>query len=81
MLKDTTGRSFPVFCMPPHRNVIYNAVPLYLGDKPELIPSGVNKLFFFTTESGSDAAKIINMYKNKKEYDGEFTRGFTVKKV
>ena len=67
--------------MPPHRNVIYNAVPLYLGDKEELIPNGVGKLFSFTTESGAEAEEIIGMYKNKKEYSGEFTRGFTVKKV
>lgn len=80
-LKDTTGRRFPVFCLPPHRNVIYNAVPLYLGDKAELIPNGVGKLFFFTTESGDEAVRILNMYKNKKEYNGEFTRGFSVKKV
>jgi len=80
-LKDTTGRSFPVFCLPPHRNVIYNAVPLYLGDKHELIPKNCGKLFCFTTESGEEAERIIEMYKNENEYSGEFTRGFSVKKV
>ncbi|MBQ7040208.1 MAG: U32 family peptidase [Clostridia bacterium] len=80
-LKDTTGRSFPVFCRPPHRNAIYNAVPLYLGDKKELIPKDCGKLFCFTTESGTDAVRILEMYKNNEEYNGEFTRGFSGKKV
>ena len=79
-LTDKTGRSFVVFCNPPHRNIIYNSVPLYLGDKPELI-ADCGKVFVFTTESGKEAKRILMMYEEKEEYKGEFTRGFSKKKV
>lgn len=81
LLEDATGREFPVFCSPPHRNVIYNAVPLYLADKSELLPKGCGQIFGFTTESGVEAERILKMYENNEEYNGQFTRGFSVKKV
>lgn len=79
-LNDETGRTFVVFCHPPHRNVIYNSVPLYLGDKPELIAEG-GQIFLFTTESGKEAQRILMMYEQQEKYKGDFTRGFTNKKV
>lgn len=80
VLKDETDREFPIFCKFPHRNTIYNAVPLYMGDKQdELLSCG--RLFSFTTESGEEARKIFEMYKKCSLYDKPFTRGFFNKKV
>ncbi len=79
-LKDETGREFPVFCRFPHRNTIYNAVPLYMGDKQEELPD-CGKLFCFTTESGEEVQEIFKMYENKSAFNKPFTRGFFNKKV
>lgn len=79
-LKDETGRELPVFCRFPHRNTIYNAVPLYMGDKQGELPN-CGKLFCFTTESGEEAMEIFKMYENKSTLDKPFTRGFFNKKV
>ncbi|MBR3942788.1 MAG: U32 family peptidase, partial [Clostridia bacterium] len=79
-LEDETGRSFPVFCEAPHRNVIYNACPLYMGDMPNRMPD-TDRVFIFTTESGTEVKKIFNMYENGAEADFAFTRGFYNKKV
>lgn len=79
-LNDETGRSFPVFCEYPHRNVIYNSVPLYLAEKTDDLPK-CGQYFCFTTEKGEEAKRILKMYDGKSEYKGEFTRGFMKKKV
>lgn len=79
-LKDETGREFPIFCRPPHRNAIYNAVPLYIGDKQESF-NGFGKLFFFTTESGAEVREVFEMYNENSSYNKPFTRGFFNKKV
>lgn len=80
MLKDETGREFPVFCRPPHRNAVYNAIPLYMGDKQESF-NDLGKLFFFTTESGKEVKEIFKMYNENSLYNKPFTRGFFNKKV
>ncbi len=79
-LRDETGRSFPVFCTYPHRNIIYNAIPLYMGDKKDELPEG-GRIFLFTTESGAEAEKIWNMYQNGEALKESFTRGFFRKKI
>lgn len=79
-LKDETGREFPIFCRPPHRNTVYNAVPLYMGDKQETF-NGLGKLFFFTTESGEEVKDIFKMYTENSSCNKPFTRGFFNKKV
>ena len=79
-LEDETGRSFPVFCEMPHRNVIYNACPLYMGDIENRIPD-TDHVFIFTTESGNEVKRLFNMYENGAEADFTFTRGFYNKKV
>lgn len=80
ILKDETGREFPIFCRPPHRNAVYNAVPLYIGDKQEIF-NGLGKLFLFTTESGEEVKDIFKRYNENGPYNKPFTRGFFNKKV
>ena len=79
-LTDETGRTFPVFCAFPHRNVIYNAVPLYMADKAADLPN-CGHLFLFTTETAAEVADIFEKYKKHAPSDGAFTRGFYNKKV
>lgn len=79
-LNDETGRTFPVFCEMPHRNVIYNTCPLYVGDIANRIPA-TDHVFIFTTETAEETEKIFRMYENQAEADFVFTRGFYNKKV
>lgn len=59
-------------------NVIYNHVPLYLGDKKkeldEMNAAGIRLMF--TTENKDEVEKVIEQFrKEEKLSDGEFTRG------
>ena len=65
-LNDRKGVSFPVRKRYGHRSVIFNSVPIYMADrKSDLSRAGVTaEHFIFTTESRSEAAQVINSYKN-----------------
>ena len=65
-LTDRRGVDFPVFREYPHRNVLYNSVPVYMADRADTIKrSGVASThFIFTDESAKKAANIIKAYKN-----------------
>ena len=66
--RDRTGQSVPVCRQFVHRNVIYNPVPIYMGDKLDAVSGGsVGDLhFFFTDETAEEAESIIDAYKNKE---------------
>ena len=61
-LIDRRGVSFPVLREFPHRNVIYNSLPTYMGDRrDELVRHRIKNLhFIFSTESRADAAAVIS---------------------
>lgn len=63
-LVDRRGVSFPVRRRPPHRSVIFNSVPVYMGDRQsELRGAGIDaEHFIFSIESASEAAEIIEKY-------------------
>lgn len=61
-LVDRRGVAFPVLRIPPHRNMIVNSVPTYLGDRREQIPPGVGDHFLFTTETPATACEVISRY-------------------
>lgn len=62
-LTDRRGAVFPLLRVPPHRNLILNSVPTYLGDRRELIPPGVREHFLFTCETPAECRRIINAYR------------------
>ena len=67
-LTDRTGMKFPMLREYPHRNIILNSTPTYMGDKAEeLKAAGLNSHhFIFTVESAREIIEIITAYKNKK---------------
>ncbi len=75
VLKDKTGAEFPIIREFKHRNTLYNSVPTYLLDRPELF-EGFTKILMFTTETDEEILDILNHGKVK----GEFTRGAYKKK-
>ena len=76
-LVDRKGVEFPVRRRPEHRSVIFNSVPIYMGDRAdELRAYGVYaQHFVFTTESVCEIERIISLYSAKKaECIEKFTR-------
>ena len=65
-LTDRRGVRFPVLKAFGHRSLIVNSVPVYMADrKNELDRNGIKAgHFIFTTESRSDAAKVIRAYRD-----------------
>ena len=64
-LTDRKGVRFPVRREPPHRNIIFNAVPIYMADRADVLTK--NRLagghFVFSDESRAECEKIIEGYK------------------
>lgn len=60
-LRDRRGVEFPVRRRYPHRSVIFNSVPIYMGDREsELRSAGIYaRHFIFSVESKEESAKII----------------------
>ena len=73
VLCDRRGVEFPVRQRPLHRSVIFNSVPIYMGDRADVLGSyGVTmQHFLFTTESREEVADIIERYSHGREYFGD----------
>lgn len=72
-LRDRLGIKFPIAREYKHRNVIFNSVPIYMGDKKD----GMDCEFYhyiFTTESREEIARVIEITKNGERYGGKFCR-------
>ncbi len=66
VLTDRTGAAFPVIREFPHRNIIFNSVPVYMADKwHEFQLSWVDgDVFIFSDETAEEVEKIISAYEN-----------------
>ncbi len=82
-LCDQTGAKFPVMCQHPHKNVIFNSVPVNLSDKTdEILSLGIGGLdFIFTDETKEQILQILSDFENKKTPQGSFTRGLYYRKI
>ena len=63
-LTDRKGVSFPVMRRFSHRSVIFNSVPIYMGDRADVLRNyGLSKQhFIFTTESREQVQRVIKAY-------------------
>ncbi|MCR5207873.1 MAG: U32 family peptidase [Eubacterium sp.] len=73
-LSDRKGYSFPVVCSPYPCVEILNSVPLILSDRIGEINTDFIH-FYFTDEDKSEVNDIVNMYKTRKKFNGNYTRG------
>lgn len=73
VITDRRGIEFPIRCSAGYSEVL-NSTPLYMGDKLNEIPDVDFLLLYFSTESKSEAARIIQMYNNRESADFGFTR-------
>lgn len=78
-ITDRMGEKFPVMCKDRQYSVLYNTVPLYLGDKA--LPQTDFVLLSFTAEKKYDVKNIIFSYENKKALAGRKTAGLFEREV
>ncbi|MBQ7100868.1 MAG: U32 family peptidase, partial [Clostridia bacterium] len=74
VLTDRMGIKFPVICGDGCSQVL-NSRPVYMADRERETAFAAFYLLYFTTESPEECESIISACKNKKEPEGEFTRG------
>ncbi len=67
-LTDRRGVEFPVMRRPSHRSVIFNSVPIYMGDRADMLRENRISMqhFIFTVEDAREVADVIDAYKNKR---------------
>lgn len=76
VISDRTGAKMNIYGSFGHRNIIYNSVPVYMADKPELINitgAGMHH-FIFSSESCEEVNKIINSYRQNLPSDDKIKR-------
>ncbi len=63
-LKDRRGVIFPVLREREHRNIIYNSLPTYMGDRKNALDrNGISDMhFIFSTERGKDVDEVISAF-------------------
>ena len=69
-LFDRRGAHFPILREPPHRNILFNSVPVYMADKPP--KAGWH--FIFSTERAEEMLAILHAYKEKLPPKGDIRR-------
>ena len=72
-LTDRRGDPFPVLCEAKRFSVLYNPVPLYVGDRP--LPPTDFATLCFTTETRERCAEIARLFAAGKPLPGKRTAG------
>ena len=80
VITDRMGINFPVRCRGGFAEVL-NSRPIYLADKQNDFLGIDFAYLYFTVESRSEAAEIIDAYQKRKKPTGEFTRGLYYRTV
>ena len=73
---DRRGTRFPVLREYPHRNLILNSLPTYMGDRrAELSAAGVGQEhFLFTVETPEEVAAVVRAYRAGNPLSGQVRR-------
>jgi len=75
-LTDRRGMVFPILRTPDHRNVIYNSIPTYTGDRQDQLlqyrTGGWH--FIFSVESPREVDAVIEAYEKSKPAQGQVRR-------
>ena len=75
-LSDRKGMKFPMMREYEHRNIIFNSVSTYMGDKMNELSRDAAGHFVFSVENARDVERVIDAFKKKSPYplDGSFRR-------
>lgn len=79
-ITDRMGIKFPVKCTMGFSEIL-NSRPIYMGDRLHEIRECDILFFNFTTETRSEAQRILNAYTKKEKPQGDFTRGLLYRGV
>ncbi len=73
---DRRGMRFPVLREYMHRNLIFNSVPTYMGDKKDTLSRAqlVHHHFIFSDESASEIREILAAYRAARPLDRQVRR-------
>lgn len=78
-LTDRTGRRFPVFCMESY-TVLYNAVPIWMADKLDMLQGFSTLLLSFSVESEKQIHKVLHAYHHASpSVSTDYTRGLLLR--
>ena len=69
-LTDRKNEIFPVIGQPDCTNIIYNSVPVWMGDRMHEIKNAEAVHFLFTTETGDEILSVIDGYENARPGTG-----------
>ncbi len=78
-LVDRMGEKFPVICKDKRYSVLYNSVPMFIGDKPMPFFSFVSMRF--TIETKDEIRNICDAVKNRKAIPGRKTAGLYSREI
>ncbi len=75
-LKDRRGIVFPVLREREHRNIIYNSLPTYMGDRKNALDRcGISDMhFIFSVESGDEVDEVISAFESGASLNGAVRR-------
>ncbi len=67
-LTDRTGAKFTAFGQFGHRNVIFNSLPTYMGDRKDELRAAriTHEHFIFTAETADTVARVVEKYRASK---------------
>jgi len=69
-LTDRKNETFPVIGQPDCTNIIYNSVPVWMGDRMHEIRNAEAVQFLFTVENSEEILSVIDGYENAKTGTG-----------
>ena len=73
-LTDRMGKSFPVLREFEHRNLIFNSIPTYMGDKLNKIRSLAFEVLIFSSETAKEAENVLSSYLRSLPLSGDIRR-------
>ena len=76
VLRDRRGVLFPLMRTYPHRNLLLNSVPVYMGDRQQLLrQAGAEGFhFIFTTESPAAVRQLLQRFRMQQPPEGPVRR-------
>ncbi len=73
-LVDRMGKAFPILREFEHRNLIFNAIPTYMGDRLAKIRSMTYEVLIFSVESAKECEKVLASYTQGAPLMGDVRR-------
>ena len=80
-LTDRLGKSFPVVCRGRQYSQLLNTVPLYLGDKQQLLEGFSHATLRFTIEDPARCIRVMQLWREGAPFREERTNGLYLREL